>query len=102
MIRNTMFIYYYEEENVFTKDDGRVIFNIFDIITPNDLYLFRYDPSFSCFSMKDNRNILVDIISVPEEVCGWIEIPDIDLGDDWERIERYERAGGANGLYIGI
>lgn len=34
-------LYYLPDENKFTDEDGYVIFDIYRIITPNDVFLFR-------------------------------------------------------------
>lgn len=39
---NSVFqIYYYVDENIFTDEDGFIIYNIWNYITANDLFLFR-------------------------------------------------------------
>lgn len=89
----TLYLYYYEQQNVFTDIDGIVIYNIFEIITPNDLFLFRHDSGFNYFPFVGDKEWLVEIITVPDEVCGWQETLDfIDFGDDLERVNRYEIA----------
>ena len=64
------YLYYYKDENHFTDCDGRIIYNIFTMITPQDLYLFRHDHGDNTFRMKGNRNVLCEITYVPDEVCG--------------------------------
>lgn len=86
------YLYYYEDENLFTDNGGHVIYDIFNIITPQDLFLFQYDNGYNIFPMVWNPNTLCEIIPIPDEVCGLQDIPDIDIGDDYERIERYEKA----------
>lgn len=63
-------IFFFKEENVFTDNDWNVIINPFQFITPNDLYLFRHDPGYSCFPKADDPEILVEIVTVPDEICG--------------------------------
>lgn len=86
------YMYYYEDVNLFTDDDGHVIYDIFTIITPQDLFLFRHDNGFNVFPMRGHDDVLCEIIPVPDEVCGLQEFPELDLGDDYERIDRYEKA----------
>lgn len=86
------YLYYYEDENLFTDDDGHVVYDIFDLITPQDLFLFRHDNGFNVFTLRTDQDILVEIVPIPDEVCGLQEIPPINLGDDYERIERYMMA----------
>jgi len=76
-------IYYHDRENIFTDDDGHVIYDLFDIITPQDLFLFRFDPGFNCFPVVGDPDVLCEIIIEPGEDCG-----SPDLGDDEERIGR--------------
>ena len=86
------YLYYYEDDNLFTDDDGHVIYDIFSVITPQDLFLFRHDNGFNVFPMRDHNDVLCEIIPVPDEVCGLQDLLPIDLGDDYERIDRYEKA----------
>ncbi len=34
-------LYYTRDDNVFIDEDGNIVWNIFELITPNDLYLLR-------------------------------------------------------------
>ena len=86
------YLYYHEDENLFTDDLGQVIYNIFSIITPQDLYLFHHDNGFNIFPLLGHDDAICEIISVPDEVCGLKDIPEIDFGDDFERIKRYANA----------
>jgi len=40
-ISNDRALYYYAKDNTMCDDDGDIIYNIFSIITPNDLMLFK-------------------------------------------------------------
>ena len=93
------YIFYYENENLFTDDDGHVIYDLFTVITPQELFLFRHDNGFNVFPMKGHDDVICEIIPVPDEVCGLQETPEIDLGDDYERIERYHQAVLAGHYY---
>lgn len=88
----TLYVYYYEDENIFTDEIGKVIYNIFNIITPNDVFLFKHDPANNCFPMVSDRSIEVMILSIPSELRWLEDVPFIDLGDDYERIGRWEQA----------
>ena len=35
-------LYYYENDNMFIDEGGFPVFDLFRIITPNDLFLFRH------------------------------------------------------------
>jgi len=83
---------YYEDENIFTDGEGHIIYNMFELITPNDLFLFRHDRGNNCFRLVYDPRFMCEIISIPDEVCGHQTKPHILLGDDYERIDRFERA----------
>lgn len=36
-----MSLYYFKNDNVFMDGEGELIFELFEVITPNDLYLFK-------------------------------------------------------------
>jgi hypothetical protein len=91
--REIFYMYYIEEDNIFADQDYYIIYNPFLYITPNDLFLFRYDNAHNLFPMVDNPNILCQIVPIPDELIFFYEGNDIDIGDDYERIGRYERAG---------
>lgn len=42
--------YYYPEYNIFRDETDQVVFNIYDFVTPNDIYLFKF--------LKRNRFVL--------------------------------------------
>lgn len=62
-------ILYFEDDNIFTDDDGHIIENIFELITPGDLYLFRSDPGYNVFPLRSNNRVLVEIVG-PDEFPG--------------------------------
>jgi hypothetical protein len=81
-MENVTYILYYEVDNIFTDMDGNIIYNIFDMITPNDLLLFRDDPGNNSFCMKSDRDKICEIITIPEDgYCG--EVIHIDFGYGW-------------------
>ena len=94
--KHVLYLLYYEAQNVFTDDEGQLVLDLYNIITPSDLFLFRKDPGNSTFPMVGNRRVLVEIIVIPEEVCGWQAIPDIDWREDLATVNRHlvlERMG---------
>lgn len=91
MSKPVIYLFYYEDENFFTDEYGEIIYNMFDMITPQDLFMFKYDRGYNLFPHKKDRTILYEIITIPEEICGEQELY-IDVGDDYERMERYEKA----------
>lgn len=89
---DTIYIMWFPGENDFFDECGQRIQNIFEYITPNDLWLFRQDPGYNIFPARFDRHIGVEILDNDSyfEGFGYDEI--FGAGDDLERIERYERA----------
>ena len=58
-------LYYHERENVFTDSEGQIVYDIFTMITPQDLFLFRYDPGMTCFPLGGDPDFLCEIITEP-------------------------------------
>ena len=98
--RLVLYIYYHKDENIFVDEDGHVIYDIFTVITPIDLFLFRRDPGFSCFHMVGKSDILCEIITIPDDVRGldmdtyhrFCAESDLYFGEDHERNHRFEEA----------
>lgn len=84
--KERMALYYLKHENVFIDGEGEVVFEIFEIITPNDLCLFKKYKEDMLFTHRTEKDILVELYW-PEENWGTM-----DVGDDPERIRRYEEA----------
>ena len=57
-----LYIRWDEKENVFYDTCGFMIGNIFEMITPNDVYLFRQDHGNCSFPHREDRNVLCEII----------------------------------------
>lgn len=55
-------IFYDPIENIFYNPCGIRINNIYKLITPNDLFLFRQNHNKSIFMMKNSSNVLCKII----------------------------------------
>lgn len=70
-----LYLYFYEDANVFADEDGYVVYHIFDFITPQNLYLFRHDYGFNVFPMKDDPEILVVLVLVADEMYARYEFP---------------------------
>jgi len=64
--KEVLYIEYIPIENSFYDEGGFHIDNILDIITPNDLLLFRNDYDFKYFTHRFNKDVLC-IISVSDE-----------------------------------
>lgn len=58
-----LYIYWSEKENIFYDTQGIQIPNIFDMVTPNDIFLFRQDPGYCTFPYRHNNLILCEILT---------------------------------------
>lgn len=73
-------ILYSRHINMFYDIAGRRITNVFELITPNDLYLYRHDPGNSIFTHVSEPHTMCEIITDKE----WEEFPvDSDWLDDY-------------------
>ena len=88
--KSVFYLYYYERDNMFTDEDGNIIYDLFTLITPQDLFLFRYDHSHYIFPMVGRNDINCEILLIEDAVRN--ALYSVDIGDDYERIERFERA----------
>lgn len=57
----TFGIYYDADNNWFIDEDGYVIYDIYDLITPNDVFLFKERLRYMIVSYKHNKKIGVEI-----------------------------------------
>lgn len=80
-------LYYLKEDNVFIDGEGEIVFEIFEIITPNDLYLFKRHKAYMIVNHCTEPQIFVELYWPEDEEERYF-----DVGDDAERIERYEKA----------
>jgi len=55
--------FYDSEENIFYDQCGQIVINIFEVLTPNDIFLFKQDPGYNVFSHRDNNRILCEILT---------------------------------------
>lgn len=55
-------IYYDGVENVFYDSCGKRIINILEILTPNDLFLFRSNQENCVFAMRDDWQVSCKIV----------------------------------------
>ncbi len=49
---SVVYLYYFEEDNYFVDCDGHTIYDIFSLITPSDLLLFRRDNAINVFPLR--------------------------------------------------
>lgn len=83
---DNMALYYLKDDNVFMDGEGEIVFEIFEVISPNDLYLFKRNKEYTIVNHHTQPGLLVELYwPEEEEYC-------FDIGDDYERIERYEKA----------
>ncbi len=75
---DTIGLFYDKENNVFTDEDGYIIWYIFDFITPNDLYMFK----------KNRQYMLVSCQSMPGTLCE-LFYPEDD--DDYDYDSSFEK-----------
>lgn len=61
--KDVMVIYHDPDKNIFLDSDcGYIIPNIFEMITPNDLYLYRNDPGLNIFPHRDIPDLLCEVV----------------------------------------
>lgn len=51
-IETVIYLYYYGEDNYFVDSDGHVVYDIFSLIRPSDLLLFRHDNAINQFPLR--------------------------------------------------
>lgn len=52
---DTIGLFYDEERNLFTGDDGFIVYDIFRIINPNTLFRFKLKKTYSIEQSRDGR-----------------------------------------------
>ena len=57
-----VYIVYQPHVNMFYDYRGKRLSNVFELITPNDLYLYRHDPGNSIFPHRSKPDTLCEII----------------------------------------
>lgn len=63
-------VYYDSDRDIFLDVEGRIIDNIFQTITPNDLLLFKNDPGYNIFPCRHEKDRYVYIYEYPDDTCG--------------------------------
>jgi len=56
-------LFYDPEENIFYDQCGIRIINIFEVLTPNDLFLFKQNQEYNIFYHRDNSRIICEILT---------------------------------------
>ncbi|MCK9288697.1 MAG: hypothetical protein M0P29_14165 [Sphaerochaetaceae bacterium] len=85
---DNMALFYLKDDNVFMDGEGEIVFEIFEAISPNDLYLFKRNKKYTVVNHHSLPGSFVELYWPEEEY----EERFFDVGDDYERIERYEKA----------
>jgi len=86
---NSVCMYYFAKLNAFRDGEGEFIYNIFEFITPFQLQMFRQERVDIFVPHRTIPNFFVELLYFDEEAQEAYEF--IDVGDDLERIERYEK-----------
>jgi hypothetical protein len=74
---SSIVLYYWEDQNIFIDEYGEVVYDLFHVITPHDLYMFR-ELSMTEHPMVGYPEITVYIRPiVGDEALYWV--PDIDI-----------------------
>jgi len=60
-----MILYFWwdEENNMFYDECGQLVSNIFEMVTPNDLFLFMNDPGHCIFPHRDSKDISCEFVT---------------------------------------
>ena len=90
-----IYLFHYEKENIFVDAEGDIVYDLFRMITPSNLFLFKKIlDDYETFPMVDHPDVTVHIISIPKEpICQGMYIPALDLKECYEQYEQYERFG---------
>jgi hypothetical protein len=57
-----LYFFYDPRDNIFCDQFGFIVLNIFEMITPNDLLLFKEDHGYCIFPHRHSNNILCEIL----------------------------------------
>lgn len=59
--RDAIGFFYDLESNVFTDEDGYIVWNLFEYITPNDLFLFRKLQSYLVVPHREASDLVCEL-----------------------------------------
>ena len=87
--KDVISLYFNEEENVFTDEDGFIVWSIFELITPNDLFLFRKHRDYMTVRHRSLKNVQVELCwpdedewdGNPDTVCDYCNANNYPLCD---------------------
>jgi hypothetical protein len=80
-------MYYDRDNNIFVDEDGFPIYEIFTMITPNDLYLFKKKKCYMIVNHKTLKNVVCELYWLDDDS----DYETMDINDDGERADRYEK-----------
>lgn len=66
-------LYYYPNDNLFVSDGGFAVFNIFTLITPNDLYLFTHNKEYMLVQSRSDRHLGVELFWPDDDEMEYID-----------------------------
>ena len=94
-------LYYDPRSNRFEDEDGFIVWSIFELITPNDVYLFRENQEYMIVPHRQLKGVGVELYYPEEgdcwycenyEVChGYIDL-EKDEGEDFESEHHYQHS----------
>lgn len=58
---NVIGLFYDAEQNIFVDEDGFIVWSIFDVIAPNDLYLFHQSREYTLVPHRSIPKLMVEI-----------------------------------------
>jgi hypothetical protein len=60
---NVMLIFYESKVNIFYDRDGHEIHYLYELLTPNDIMLFKKDNGNNIFVSRENRRTMIEILA---------------------------------------
>jgi hypothetical protein len=54
--------YYLKDDNMFIDEDGKVVYDIYKYVTPNDLFLFKLRKGTSQIHSKTDKNVVYELV----------------------------------------
>lgn len=64
-------LFYDEERNVFIDEDGFIVWDLFEIITPNDLFLFKFNKEYMLVKHRTMPEVLVEMYYPDDDTPPW-------------------------------
>lgn len=61
MYTESILLFYDIDTNRFVDEDGFIVWSIFDIVTPNDLFLFKREKDYMLIHHRSIPGVLVEI-----------------------------------------